>query len=333
MGQVVSINAHRKKKKRNHNVRWTRIILACLIFALIGFGISQSPIFDVKSVDVSGNENIDTETILELSDIEIGQHIYSFSAGRAETMISTNPLVETVNVKRVFPNKVVISITERQALAAVEAEEGILVVDKEGYVLKKQQLFDGLKYMLITGVDDMFGYADENTADENALNETTENNIDVLKSEAEKPNDTEENNNTENDKTQENENSADSGNKEGQVFVTGKDRDYKQPQCYDDIKTGSRLKSEKLAVGLALITQMDEYAMETVTEINVSDSQNIVMGTVYGIKIYFGDENDIERKFEICNSILEEENESGSLTKIEYIDISVPEHPALKYNN
>ena len=339
MGQVVSINAHKKKKRRNHNIRWTRIIFVCLLFALIGFGISQSPIFNVKSIDVSGNENLDTQTIIDLSGIDEGQHIYSFSAGRAETMISTNPLVESVIVKRDFPNKVIITITERQAVAAVAADDGVLIVDKDGYVLKKQKLFDGLEYMLITGVDDLFTSDDEKTeaevTDDKTDNSSDEGEADTS-AESDAVTDTEEKSEDPNDSSKENgEETAEDSNEEEEpvTIVTGENRTHIKPESYADIKNGTCLQSEKLATGLNVVLAMDEAAMNVVTEINVTDPQNIVMDTVYGIKIYFGDENDISEKFEICNSVLKEENEKGYLTKINYIDISVPAHPALKYNN
>ena len=372
MGQVVSMSSHKKKKNRRRRFFRIRVILFCLVCALIGFGISQSPLFNVKHINVSGNENVDSAYILQLSGIKEGQHIYSFRTGRAETMIETNAWVKSVKVKRILPNTVNIEISERTPVAAVAAGNGVLIVDEEGSVLTKQELFDGLPYMLIIGVDDLL----KSDMDEQAQQEQSE--FSSIKSESEgetesesdskeksksnkSDSDTEINNKSENNadntdsdnlesadkKTAENseENSdVDSEeNAESQSDEISKKIDKEADQAdrkayaavkdYEDIVCGEKLNSEKLNSGLKVAMGMAEEEMSTVTQINVLDAQNIIMDTVYGIKIYFGDENDIKSKFDVVNTVLNDENQKGHITKIKYIDVSVPSHPALRYNN
>ncbi|MGI5824658.1 MAG: cell division protein FtsQ/DivIB [Bacillota bacterium] len=334
MGQVVSMSDHKKKKRRRGSFRWMRIILFCLVCALIGFGISQSPLFNVKQINVSGNENVDTAVIAELSGIKEGQHIYSLRTGRAETMIATNPWVESVKVSRKLPNTIDIVITERQAVAAVAAGDGVLIVDKEGYVLKKQELFDGLPYMLIIGVDDLF----ESEKDEEAAEEVEE-----IKPEGETAADDEKNSSEAAENTDTADSEAENSESEqsykensdsNQTEAETADRQaYAAVREYDDIICGEQLQSEKLSCGLQIAMEMAEAELKVVTQMNVLDAQNIIMDTVYGIKIYFGDENDTESKFEVVNTVLDEENTQGHVTKIKYIDVSVPSHPALRYNN
>ena len=342
MGQVVSINDHKKKKRRRSSFKWLRFFFLGLVCCLIGFGISQSPLFDIKSIEISGNQNIDSQILLELSGIEEGQHIYSFSAGRAETMIATNPLVEQVTVTRNLPNRVRIQITERKAVAAVAAGDGVLLVDKEGYVLKKQKLFDGLDYMLIIGVDDLFESDGDEAEQESAENEDAEADDkaddkadEEADEEAKEEADNETADNDSEAETAENEETADdvSQSAAAEELLDADQEAYAAVKNYDDIQSGTRLNSKKLETGLNVSMQMDQEALDIVTQINVLDVQNIIMDTVYGIKIYFGDENDIDEKFGICKSVLAEEKSRGHITKIQYIDVSVPSHPALKYNN
>ena len=339
MGQVVSINAHKKRKRRNGSFKWFRFIFFCLVCALIGFGISQSPLFNVRHVVVEGNENIDTQLILDLSGVEDGQHIYSFSAGRAETMIGTNPLVQQVTVSRRLPSTVKITVVERQPLAAIAAGDGVIIVDKEGYVLKKQKLFDGLSCMLLIGVDDLKMAADEvkNLVDKAAGDESEDkpedeqepaDSADKQKSSA--GDDTED---SEDKKDETNELSGDEQEADKEINLASADHAaYASVKSYDEIKSGVRLESDKLQVGLRVSAEIMDTAHEEVTQITVRDPQNIILDTVYGIKIYFGDENDISEKFSVCKSIMEDEKAKGHITKIQYIDISVPAHPALKYN-
>lgn len=328
MGQVVSINAHKKRKRRNGSFKWFRFIFFCLVFALIGFGISQSPLFNVRHIVVEGNENIDTQLITDLSGVKEGQHIYSFSAGRAETMIATNPLVEQVQVSRSLPSTVRITVTERQPVAAIAADDGVIIVDKEGYVLKKQKLFDGLSCMLIIGVDDL-QVAEKATAESpegQAAAEESQDQTDKTDEQNEQSGqDKADRQDPEKQETAQTDVELDPAEADQKAYVA--------VQSYDEIRSGVKLESPKLAVGLRLSANIIETAGDEVTQINVLDTQNIILDTVYGIKIYFGDENDISEKYSVCKSILEEERAKGYINKIQYIDISVPAHPALKYNN
>lgn len=339
MGQVVSISDHKKKKRRTGGFKWLRIILLCLICALIGFGISQSALFNVKNINVSGNQNVESALIQELSGIEQGQHIYSFNAGRAETMISTNPWIESVKVTRQIPNTVNIKVVERQAVAAVAADDGVLIIDKTGVVLKKQALFDGLPYMLIIGVDDLFDSSQDEVAaeeleqsklDSDSQNNSSEKDEQQI-TEEESVNLEESEESIENDELEAND--TDATNEKEDETVIADQKAYDAIQQYDNIVCGEVLKSAKLNSGLKIAMEMEEDELNIITQINVLDPQNIIMDTVYGIKIYFGDDNNVKEKFDVTNTVFEEENSVGHMTKIQYIDVSVPSHPALKYNN
>ena len=372
MGQVVSMSDHKKKKKRRIGFRKMRWILLFLVCALIGFGISQAPLFNVKNIDVSGNENVDSSVIIGLSGVKENQPIGSVRTGRAETMIETNPWVKSAVVKRRFPNTIVIKVVERTPVAAVAAGNGVLIVDEEGSVLAKQELFDGLPYMLIIGVDDLTEEqsdeqaaqeqgadkaadddADKKSTDENSQTGSSDNPNSNNKN-ADNPNSDNQNSDTEsmdNENQYDNldgnssaggdENAADNSSSDKTEAAANRDSEAEQADSkayaavkgYDDIVCGEKLKSAKLSSGLQIAGSMTAEEMAVVTQINVLDAQNIIIDTVYGIKIYFGDENDIESKFDVVNTVLTDEKQKGHITKINYIDVSVPSHPALKYNN
>lgn len=333
MGQVVSISDHKKRKRRRGGFRWMRIIFVCLVCMIIGFGISQSSLFHVKNIEVVGNSRIDSELIIDLSGITEGQHMYSFRAGRAETMIATNPWVDTVEVSRSLSGTVTISITERTATAAVVAGDGVLIVDKNGYVLQKQELFDGLSHVLIIGVDD---WQDGQNAEEDGETATSSAENSKGDTVVEGENSMTTDLGTESAAESESTAAAESETAAGRQSEEAEAEDqaaYSATIDYQNVMIGQKLNSEKLAAGLTVAQTMPQEAMDIVTQMNVSDPQNIILDTVYGIKIYFGDESGTEEKFTVASQILADENKSGSVTKINYIDVSVPTRPALRYNN
>lgn len=346
MGQVVSMSDHKKRKRRRGGFRWMRIIFFCLVCMIIGFGISQSSLFHVKNIEVVGNSHVDSALIRDLSGITEGQHMYSFRAGRAETMIATNPWVDTVEVSRSLSGTVTISITERTAAAAVVAGNGVLIVDKNGYVLQKQELFDGLSHVLIIGVDDWRDGSDvdaeaavapdgETTTDEETTATDTENSEEDAAEPRESPADEQKTESAADGQTEETaEEAAEAAAEQQRQEATAADQEaYSAAIDYQSVMIGQKLNSEKLAAGLAVAETMPQEAMDIVTQMNVLDPQNIILDTVYGIKIYFGDQENTEKKFAVADRILADENKKGTMTKINYIDVSVPSHPALRYNN
>ena len=67
-----------------------------------------------------------------------------------------------------------------------------------------------------------------------------------------------------------------------------------------------------------------------VGEINVSDPQSICLYTVSGVQIKLGDSSGFEEKYLVYSNILADHKANGG-KMIEYIDVSIPEDPAIKY--
>ena len=123
----------RKKKKIKKIIKLITLLLLIVggvIFALV------SPIFDIKEIKVLNNEQIDTETIVSLSQLQIGQNLFRFNKSKIIKEIKTNPYVESVNIKRKIPNSVEITIEERNKNYNVEFLNGYAYINNQGYILE-----------------------------------------------------------------------------------------------------------------------------------------------------------------------------------------------------
>lgn len=123
----------RKKKKIKRIIKWTTIFLLIIggfIFALV------SPIFNIKEIQVINNNQITPETIVSLSKLQVGQNLFRFSRNKVEKDIKTNPYVESVNIKRKIPNKIEISLEERNRNFNVEFLNGYAYINNQGYILE-----------------------------------------------------------------------------------------------------------------------------------------------------------------------------------------------------
>lgn len=123
-----------KKKKRIKKIIKTLLLLAIIIggicFALI------SPIFNISDVEVIGNEKIAADTIVSLSQLQVGQNIFRFYKGKLINDIKTNAYVENVKIQRKIPNKIEITIEERKQDYNVEFLNGYAYINNQGYILE-----------------------------------------------------------------------------------------------------------------------------------------------------------------------------------------------------
>ena len=123
----------RKKKKIKRIIKWTTLfllIIGGIVFALV------SPIFNIKEIQVNNNNQIATETIVSLSQLQIGQNLFRFNKNKVEKEIKTNPYVESVSVKRKIPNTIEITIEERNRNYNVEFLNGYAYINNQGYILE-----------------------------------------------------------------------------------------------------------------------------------------------------------------------------------------------------
>lgn len=123
----------KKKRKIKRIIKWTTlllIIIGGIIFALV------SPIFNIKDIQVYNNEQISAETILSLSQLKIDQNIFRFSTDKVKKEIKTNPYIESVQIKTKLPNKIEITVEERQKKYNIQFLNGFAYINNQGYILE-----------------------------------------------------------------------------------------------------------------------------------------------------------------------------------------------------
>ena len=101
-----------------------------ICFALI------SPIFNITDIQVIGNNKINSDTIISLSQLQIGQNIFRFNKNKVVNEIKTNAYVENTKIKRKIPNKIEIIIEEREQNYNVEFLNGYAYINNQGYILE-----------------------------------------------------------------------------------------------------------------------------------------------------------------------------------------------------
>lgn len=117
-----------RKKRKKHSALYAPLAFA-LVVAVMVFAVSI--FFHVSTIEVTGNRFYSEAEIIEAAGIETGDNLFFINRSMAYTRIySRLPYVEQAYISRSLPNKVLIEITESEAVAYVTAEDGIWAIDR-----------------------------------------------------------------------------------------------------------------------------------------------------------------------------------------------------------
>ncbi len=123
----------KKQKRIKKIIKFTTLLLIIIggtVFALV------SPIFNIENIEVTNNNQLTSDTVISLSEINLGQNIFKFNKKKVKEKIKTNAYIENVNIKRKLPNKIAIEIEERSKDYNVEFLNGYAYINKQGYILE-----------------------------------------------------------------------------------------------------------------------------------------------------------------------------------------------------
>ena len=141
----------KKQRKRDKRIKFflKLILLIGVISGIIAFA-TCSPIFNIQNIEVTNNKQLSPETIISLSELSVGQNIFKFWKNDVENKIKSNAYIESVELKRVFPNKLQINIQEREPKFSVPVLGEYAYINTQGYILEITQ--NQLNLPIITGI-------------------------------------------------------------------------------------------------------------------------------------------------------------------------------------
>ena len=136
-------NNVRKTKNKNTQVKVPILFKFGAVAIIIGialFVFLKSPFFNIEEINVQIDRNtVLTESeIKELSNITVGQNMFSISKKKSIENIETNSYVESVKIKRKIPNKLVIEVIERTIAFQFEVNGQYAYVDNYGVVIDQK---------------------------------------------------------------------------------------------------------------------------------------------------------------------------------------------------
>ncbi|MFA9399439.1 MAG: cell division protein FtsQ/DivIB [Clostridiaceae bacterium] len=139
--------------KRRRKKLYLRRFIVFLIFAfaiIITLALKLDA-FNVKQVNINGNEDISSEEIIKISKIQLGSNIFLINKKDLAKNIKMNPYVSEVYIKREIPDSLNVSITERTEAYYTQCDNGFLILDKDSNVLSENSKQPN--YVNFTGIN------------------------------------------------------------------------------------------------------------------------------------------------------------------------------------
>ena len=158
-----STTSRKKAKSKRDLTHVFNVCLTCTMFGMcIAFisltsiiiykEILKSAYFHVKKIQVEGCLRHTKDQILYIGSIQSHNNLFSLNLRNICQCLENSPWIERAKIKRIFPDKLDIHITEREPAALINLNQ-LYWVDKKGTIFKKAEREDGLlAFPILTGV-------------------------------------------------------------------------------------------------------------------------------------------------------------------------------------
>ncbi len=125
----------KRERQQRRKRRFTTCMLA-LAAIVIGVVLSLTVFFKISTIEVTGTSQYSKETILNVCGVDTGDNLFLVKKARVADKIGRAlPFTGEITVKRSFPNKIVIQVTDSVPSAAVAYEDGYALLNQDQKVL------------------------------------------------------------------------------------------------------------------------------------------------------------------------------------------------------
>ena len=132
------------------------VTLSCLFFVFCYSFIIHCDYFRLKKTTITGLKNLYFEQVLEQAGIIKNPNILSLNLPLVRKKLEAHPWIAEAEIRRVFPDKIIIKITEHTPLAALNLGHNLnlghkFIINDKGKIFKKMTPEDHFNLPIITG--------------------------------------------------------------------------------------------------------------------------------------------------------------------------------------
>ncbi|WP_208440645.1 cell division protein FtsQ/DivIB [Bartonella raoultii] len=141
MFEFVFVNIHIPRHLGSFAVVWFFFVIAFYglsssgQMAMIVNTIISDSGFVVTQVDISGNKRLTKQDILKMLKLDVAPSIFTFDVEKARSLLEKQAWVQSANIQKIYPNRMRISIVEREPYAIWQHDSIMDIVDHTGRVI------------------------------------------------------------------------------------------------------------------------------------------------------------------------------------------------------
>ncbi|MBQ8526491.1 MAG: FtsQ-type POTRA domain-containing protein [Clostridia bacterium] len=125
--------------------------VVCIIIGIL-FVSLFTPMYDISEISVEGNSAVSSDILVRASGIAEGESLFKVNPREAEEKLKKVACIDTVRIKRVFPGKVRIIVTESTESAYISFAGNYIGIDSGGKILEVRQQLDENAKPVVNGV-------------------------------------------------------------------------------------------------------------------------------------------------------------------------------------
>ena len=156
---IVELRKNRfKRRVKNLIQEFSKALLLIIVVFAIAAGMIQGyhtvinlSCFQVKETVVRGCKELTEKEILPLAAIKYPQSLLTINADVIARRIASNPWIKDVYIGRELPNRLIIEVREKMAVALVRRDSNFYLLDYEGSPFKQLQNGDETDLPVLNG--------------------------------------------------------------------------------------------------------------------------------------------------------------------------------------
>ena len=122
----------KKNKKRINTSKVVIIFSLILIVVIVLYTSLNSGILNSDNIEIEGNKYVESEYIIKALEVNNNKNIFRYNIKDMEEILLNNKYIDKVEIKRLLPNTLKVSIIEKEIVANLYNEEIYCYIDKEG---------------------------------------------------------------------------------------------------------------------------------------------------------------------------------------------------------
>lgn len=105
---------------------WAVVAATLVILGAVGIGLTYTPVFHAKTIDVTGEHRLSEQRILKIAGIGPATDVFHLDLGAVERHLERNPWIAVAVVTRRLPSTITVKVSERRPIALTRTPDGRL---------------------------------------------------------------------------------------------------------------------------------------------------------------------------------------------------------------